>query len=100
MMTLLAATAPPLDWAAYCGLIPDKQLVWRETDDELNKSLFYLMNLMTKLAKKDLCLAYSQENMMAYPLSIEGIARYLLTQYPNNKPTNQRNGTKGDTKRR
>jgi len=59
MMTLLAAAAPPLDWTAYCGLTPDKQLVWNERGDELNKPMLYLMNLKNEYAKNDLCLAYS-----------------------------------------
>ena len=55
------------------------------------------MNLKNKHAKKVLRLAYSQGNKTAYPPNIEGMARYLSTKYPNNKPTNQRNGKKGDT---
>ena len=55
------------------------------------------MNSKNKHAKKDICLAYSQRNMTAYPLNIEAMARYLLTKYLNNKPLNQRNGKKGDT---
>ena len=35
------------------------------------------MNSKNKHAKKDLRLAYSQENMTAYPPNIEAIARYL-----------------------
>ena len=55
------------------------------------------MNSKDKNTKKDLRLAYSQENMTTCPPTIEGMARYLSTQYPNNKPANQRNGKKGDT---
>ena len=95
MMTLLAATAPPIDWAGYCGLTPDKQLIWEERSDELNKFMLYLINSNNKHAKKDLCLAYSQRNLTAYPFTIKEMARYLSTQYPNNKPTNQRDGKKG-----
>ena len=58
-MKLLAAAPPPLDWASYCALTPDKQHVWRERGDELNKSMLYLMNLKKKYAKKNLRLAYS-----------------------------------------
>ena len=54
------------------------------------------MNSKNKQAKKDLRLAYSQGNMTAYPPNIEAMAWYLSTQYPNNKPANQRNGKKGD----
>ena len=96
MMTLLTAVAPPLDLAAYCALTPDEQVVWEERGDELNKSMCYLMNLKNKHAKKDLRLAYSQGNMTAYPPDIKAMARYLSTQYLNNKPANQYNGKKGD----
>ena len=54
------------------------------------------MNLKNQHAKKDLRLDYSQGNMMAYPPNIRMMARYLSTQYSNNKPTNQHNGKKGD----
>ena len=40
MMTLLAAEAVPLDWAAYCTLTPDKQLAWEERGDVLTKAMF------------------------------------------------------------
>ena len=99
MMTLLAAAPPPQEWAYYCGLTPDKQLAWEERGDERNKSMLYLMNSKNKHSKKDLRLAYSQGNMTAYPSNIKEMARYLSTQYPNNKPTNQRNGKKGDKNR-
>ena len=57
------------------------------------------MNSKNKTAKKDLCLAYSQGNNIAYPLNIKAMARYLATQYSNNKPANQRGGKKGDKKK-
>ena len=59
----------------------------------------YLMNSKNKNAKKDLRLAYSQGNNTAYPPDIEVAARYLSTQYPNNKPTNQRGGNKGNKRK-
>ena len=96
-MTLLAAEVVPLDWVAYCALTSDKQLVWEERGDELNKAILYLLNLKNEHARKDLHLAYSQGNMTAYSPTIKAITRYLSTQYPNNKPNNQRNGEKGDT---
>ena len=34
--------------------------------------------------------------MTGYPPNIEAMARYLLTQYPNKKSANQRNGKMGD----
>ena len=53
------------------------------------------MNLKNENAKKDLRLAYSQGNNTAYPYNIESMARYLSTQYTNNKPTHQRGGKRG-----
>ena len=55
------------------------------------------MNSKNEYDKKDLCLAYSQGNMTAYPPNIESMARYLSTQYSNKKPANQQDGKKGDT---
>ena len=51
-----------------------------------------------RLPQKDLRLAYSQGNYTAYPADIEAAAWYLSTQYPNNKPANQRKNKqrKGD----
>ena len=57
------------------------------------------MNLKNKLAKKDLRLVYSRGNNTAYPPDIESMARYLSTQYPNNKPAHQRGGKKGDKRK-
>ena len=57
------------------------------------------MNLNNKTAKKDLHLAYSQGNNTAYPPNIEAMAKYLSTQYSNNKPANQRGGKKKDKKK-
>ena len=99
IMALLVAAAPVIDWAGYCALTPAKQLMWEERGDGLNKTMLYLMNLKNKHAKKDLHLAYSQANLTAYPSPIKGMARYLLTQYPNNKPTNQRDDKKGIKRR-
>ena len=56
--------------------------------------MLYLINSKNKNAKKDLRLAYSQRNNTAYPTDIKSAARYLSTQYPNNKPTNQGGGNK------
>ena len=95
MMALLAAEKVPLDWAGYCVLTLDKQLVWEEKGDKLTIEMFYLMNSNNEKGKKNLCLAYSQGNMTAYPPNIKAMAQYLLTQYLNNKPANQRNGKKG-----
>ena len=58
--------------------------------------MLYLMNSKNENAKKDLCLAYSQGNTTAYPTDIKSMARYLSTQYPNNKPANQCEGNKGN----
>ena len=83
MMVLLAAEAVLLDWVVYCALTPDKQFVWEERGNELNKAMLYLINSKNKHAKKDLRLAYSQENMTAYPLNIEA----WLDIYQHNIPT-------------
>ena len=96
MMALLTAETVPLYWAAYSALTPNKQLTREERGDELTKAMLYLMNSKNEHAKKDLRLAYSQGNLTAYQPNIEAIARYLSTQYPNNKPTNQGNSKKGD----
>ena len=39
-MVLFAASVPPLDWARYCVLTPDKQLAWEERGDVLTKAMF------------------------------------------------------------
>ena len=96
MMVLLAAETIPLDWVAYCALTPDKQLAWEETGDELNKAMLYLINSKKEHTKKALCLVDSQGNMTAYLPNIEAMDRFLLTQHPNNKPTNQHYGKMGD----
>ena len=88
-----------LDWVIYYTLPADQQLVWEQRADELNQSMLFLMNSKNKIAKKDLSLAYSQGNNTAYPPNIEAMARYLSTQYPNNKPANQRRG-KREVKRK
>ena len=61
--------------------------------------MFYLMKSKNKNTKKDLRLAYSQGNNTAYPTDIESVARYLSTQYPNNKPTNQHEANKGNKRK-
>ena len=77
-----------LDWATYCALPADQQLVWELRADEPTQAILFLMNSKNKTAKKDLRLVYSQGNNTAYPLNIEAIARYLSIQYSNNKPAN------------
>ena len=52
MIALLGAAAPAIKWARYCTLTLVKQLIWEERGDELNKAMFYLMNLKNKHAKK------------------------------------------------
>ena len=101
MMVLLRAAVPALaiDWAGCCALTPVKQLVWEERGNELNKAMFHLLNSKNKHTKEDLRLTYSQGNLTAYPPTIKGMARYLSTQYPNNKPVNQRYGKKEDKKK-
>jgi len=89
MELLGRAQLAALDWARYCTLTPDKKLLWEQRADEANQSMLYLMNLKNNIAKKDLHLAYSQGNNTAYPPNIESMARYLSTQYPNNKPVDE-----------
>ena len=60
---------------------------------------FHLMNSKYKNAKKDLRLAYSQGNNTVYLINIKSGAKYLSTQYPNNKPTNQHQGNKGNKRK-
>ena len=73
--------------------------MWEQRADELNQSMLFLMNLKNNIAKKDLRLAYSQGNNIAYPTNIGKMARYLSTQYPDNKPANQGGSKKGDKKK-
>ena len=61
--------------------------------------MIYLMNSKNKIAKKDLRLAYSQGNYTVYPADIEVAAWYLSTQYPNNKPANQRGSNKANKRK-
>ena len=100
LMKLLSNAQPAaLDWAGYCALPEADQLVQEQRTNALNQSIFYLMNSKNKNAKKNLRLAYSQGNNTTYPSDIESMARYLSTQYPNNKPANQRGGQKGDKRK-
>ena len=57
------------------------------------------MNSKNKNTEKDLRLDYSKGNNTAYLSDIKSMARYLLTQYPNNKPANQSGGKKGDKRK-
>ena len=77
IMALLAATSSTIDWAGYCALTPEEQRVREGRDDELNKSMLYLMNSKNKHAKKGLRLTYSQGNLIADPPTVKGMARYL-----------------------
>ena len=100
LMELLSNAHPAaLVWAGYYALPKADQLVWEQRADALNQSMLHLMNFKQKNAKKDLRLTYSQGNNTAYPSDIESMARYLSTQYPNNKPANQRGGKKGDKRK-
>ena len=99
LMELLSNDPAPSDWDGYCALPEANQLVWELRADVLNQSMLYLMNSKNKNTKKDLRLAYSQGNNTAYPSDFKLMARYLSTQYLNNKPTNQRGDKKGDKKR-
>ena len=78
-MELLTNAQSAFDWAAYCVLTADQQLVWELRADTLNQAMHFLMNLKNETAKKDLRLVYSQGNSTAYPTNIEAMARYLST---------------------
>ena len=90
-LMLLLSNAKPnaLDWDRYCALPSEGQVVWETRAGALNQAIIFIMNSKNKIAKKDLWLAYSQGNYTTYPTDIESAARYLATQYPNNKPDNQ-----------
>ena len=78
LMELISKAQPiALDWAAYCALPADKQLVWEQKADELNQAMIFLMKSKNKTARKDLRLSYSQRNNTAYPTNIKAMARYL-----------------------
>ena len=83
-------------------MIRANQLVWEEKADALNKAMLLLTNLKNDNAKKDLRLAYSEGNKIAYPLDVESTARYLLSMYNIMSVNNSRdkkgdkNGQKGD----
>ena len=100
MIVLLKAGVVPLTWVDYCTMSPTDKLTWEERSNDLNKSIFYLINLKNDSAKMDLCLAYSQRNMTVYPPIIKGLARCLSTQYLNNKSIHQLNGKRGDRKKK
>ena len=95
MTKFLRAVVPPIDRAGYCQLTPVEQLVWEERGNNLTKSIIFLMNSKNDNIKKDLRLAYSQGNITAYPPTIEAMARYLSTQYPNKNSVHQRKGKEG-----
>ena len=96
MMELLGVVVPPIDWAKYCQLIPAETThMKRERNNDLHKSMLFLMNSKYNNAKKDLRLAYFQGNMTAYPPPIESMARYLSTEYPNKNSDNQHKGKQG-----
>ena len=69
-MELLSKSPEPLNWAGYCALPEEDQLVWEARDNTLNQSMLYLVNSKNKNAKRDLRLAYLQGNNTAYPTNI------------------------------
>ena len=71
----------------------------REGND-LTKSILFLMNLKNDNAKKGLHLAHSQGNITPYPPTIEAMASYQLTQYPNKNFSHQYKGKKGDSNKK
>ena len=99
MIELLGTAVPALDWVSYCAMSPADQLVWEEMDDNLTKSMLFLMNSKNSNAKKDICLAYSQRNITAHLPTIKTMARNLSTQHPNKNSIQKRQGKKGDRNR-
>ena len=80
LMKLLSnALLAPLDWDRYYALPEADQLVWELRADALSQSILYLVNSKNENTKRDLCLAYSQGNITAYPSDIKSMARYLPT---------------------
>ena len=49
---LLTNALSPLDWAPYCTLTTNQQLVWKLKDDKLNQAIYFLMNLKNETAKR------------------------------------------------
>ena len=98
---LLKAETLSQDWGDYyyCGLRPNARLIWEEKVDALNKAMLLLMNSKNNNAKKDLHLAYSQGNKLAFSLNVESMARYLLPMY-NIKSINNHHNKKGNKNRK
>ena len=69
-MALLGAAVPAIEWAGWCALTLNKQLIWEERGNELNKAILHLMNLKNKNAKRDLRLAYFQRNSLSFKYHI------------------------------
>ena len=95
---LLSKAERALDWDDYCALPIAGKLEWKTRADALNQAMIYIMDSKNEITKKDLRLVYSQGNYATYPANIEAAARYLSTQYPNNKTSNQQKNKqrKGD----
>ena len=89
LMHLLSKAESALDLDVDCALPAAGRLEWETRADALNQAIIFTMNSKNEIAKKDLRLAYSQDNHTAYLADIESVALYLSTQYPNNKPGNQ-----------
>ena len=95
-MELLQGEPTSLTRVNYYVMTVAYQAIWEERDDAVTKVMFLLLSSKNNNAKKDLCLAYSQGNKTAYPLTAKAMARYMWTQYPNKNPGHQRNGKNGD----
>ena len=77
-------------------------LGWEEKVDNLSKTMLLLMNSENELAKKNLRLAFAQNNHSASPQTVEKMARFLLSQYKNKNvnPNNNPRDKKGDKNRK
>ena len=75
----------------------EDQIVWGEKGDAVTKAMLLLMNLKNNNAKKDLHLAYSQGNKLAYSVTAKAMAKYMSTQYPYKNPGHKCDNKKVDT---
>ena len=86
-------------WVDYCATTPTNQHIWEEKVDAQNKAMLFLMNSKNKIAKKGLCLAYTQCNHSTYLETVESMAIFLASQY-NIKTVNNPYDKKEDKNRK
>ena len=74
MMELLKAEPTPLPCANYYAMPVSDQAMWEERGDAVTQVMLFLLSSKNNNAKKGLCLAYSQGNKSAYPLTAKVMA--------------------------